>query len=476
MSRKGMMSSRKSEISTRECKTRGRYPGIILTLFLLLTFMATPVHAQLNPGDILVSDPSYPASPGLGALYVVDPVSGKRRVLSDFNDPSQGPTGVALRGVAIDSGGKNIYVADSDSGGLYFSGRGQLFRVDPNSGQRKVLSDFDDPEQGPLGGNPWGVAIETSGDILVMDDGVGTMGQGALFRVDPGSGQRTLISDFGNKKQGPEAGKGPRHVAVRASGDILVLDASDEAGTKGHGALYKVNPLNGRRGIVSDFGDRRQGKLGRFPHWLVVNHKDEVLVSDRYAGAEGWGLLFRVKPKNGRRSIVSEFGDPSQGPLVFGAGGVEVETSGHILVCSSGISRIDRPGPGGIYRIDPRTGQRTLVTNFDDPSQGPLGSIQSNIALVPQKSEAIIPAIHALIDQVSGLVDSGVLSDRGARRLSKNLERALTNIKSGRSACRFIDRFLVITQRYLDRGIVDSVKGQSLIDDAQEIRTSQGCQ
>ncbi|MEE9459422.1 MAG: hypothetical protein V3V84_06660 [Candidatus Bathyarchaeia archaeon] len=49
------------------------------------------------------------------------------------------------------------------------------------------------------------------GDILVLDPTAGTGGKGALFRVDPTSGERTLLSNFG---VGANQGSGPQGVAV----------------------------------------------------------------------------------------------------------------------------------------------------------------------------------------------------------------------------------------------------------------------
>ena len=62
--------------------------------------------------------------------------------------------------------------------------------------------------QGPTRG---GVAVESNGQILVADPDAGTNGQGALFRVNPISGARTLLSDFG---AGANQGIEPEGVAV----------------------------------------------------------------------------------------------------------------------------------------------------------------------------------------------------------------------------------------------------------------------
>lgn len=80
---------------------------------------------------------------------------------------------------------------------------GVLFKVDASTGQRTVLSDFNDANQGALGVNPWGVAIGSSGNILIIDAGdFGGGVSGRLFSVDAATGQRTVLSDFGDAKQG----------------------------------------------------------------------------------------------------------------------------------------------------------------------------------------------------------------------------------------------------------------------------------
>ena len=47
----------------------------------------------------------------------------------------------------------------------------------------------------------WTSSPVSEGDILVIDEDAG--GRGALFSIDPSSGNRILISDFGNAAQGP---------------------------------------------------------------------------------------------------------------------------------------------------------------------------------------------------------------------------------------------------------------------------------
>ncbi|MGH8467833.1 MAG: hypothetical protein ACREX3_11205 [Gammaproteobacteria bacterium] len=70
-----------------------------------------------------------------------------------------------------------------------------------------------------LGDLPFGLALEAAGTVLVVDLNAGTAGPpgpqglGALFRVDRLSGQREMVSDFGNAGQGALGGN-PLGVAV----------------------------------------------------------------------------------------------------------------------------------------------------------------------------------------------------------------------------------------------------------------------
>jgi hypothetical protein len=111
-----------------------------------------------------------------------------------------------------------------------------------------VLSDFGNPIQGELGLGPFSLAFESSEAILVLDPEVNK-----LFRVNPMTGQRTVLSNFSDPMQGPvaesAAGDGILGIAVELSGEILVTvkgaGSPDVGGTVFHDALLRVNPVNG---------------------------------------------------------------------------------------------------------------------------------------------------------------------------------------------------------------------------------------
>ena len=94
------------------------------------------------------------------------------------------------------------------------------------------------------------MAVEANGQILVTDEGHGSMFPlGLLLRIDPQTGVRTILS---NLNTAPNTGREPEGVAIEANGQILVIDK--HAGPLTRGMLFRVDPQTGARQIVSDFG------------------------------------------------------------------------------------------------------------------------------------------------------------------------------------------------------------------------------
>jgi hypothetical protein len=87
--------------------------------------------------------------------------------------------------------------------------------------------------------DPFGVALEADGDILVADtDAFG--GGGGVIRVDPATGAQTAVSTGGSFVD-------PAGIAVEADGDILVADF----GAFGSGGVIRVDPTGGAQTTVS---------------------------------------------------------------------------------------------------------------------------------------------------------------------------------------------------------------------------------
>jgi hypothetical protein len=312
-------------------------------------------------------------------IYGIDPTTGQRHAISDLTDPSEGPT-LAPRGrIAINSAGIVVASGADPSN----PDDGLLLLVDPATGARTLLSDFADPSYGPTGFDPFGLAFDTTGGLLVTDRGQGGGGNGAaLWRVFA-DGSRVKLTDFNDPTEGP-TGRSPEGVAVDGAGRIYVIDGeagTDCTGFGDHcGGLFRVDPT-GHRTLVSDFGNPAQGPLGDDPVGLALDRDGSFLVIDDFAGTCGCGELFRVDPTTGARTLVSDYGNPAQGPRGSVAPtAVAVALDGSVL--TNGCPGAS--GHGALCRVDRVTGNRTDVGDLGDPSLGP-------VVFGPRNTLAIYP-------------------------------------------------------------------------------------
>ena len=86
--------------------------------------------------------------------------------------------------------------------------------------------------------SPFGIAVAPDGSLVVADYGLGV-----IVRVNPITGNRSIVSDASTG-----SGAGillPYSIAVEADGSIVVADIGLEA-------ILRVNPINGDRTILSD--------------------------------------------------------------------------------------------------------------------------------------------------------------------------------------------------------------------------------
>lgn len=119
------------------------------------------------------------------------------------------------------------------------------------------MSDFGDPNQDEQL-FPRAIAVDSPGNIW----GIGSQGnlpvRTVLFNVDPNSGNRTVIeSNLGGTCAPGRVFSG---LAVEASGNILLISQNGRG--QDPGLLFSFNPTSGVCTKVTDFADRAQGQLG----------------------------------------------------------------------------------------------------------------------------------------------------------------------------------------------------------------------
>jgi hypothetical protein len=234
-----------------------------------------------------------------------------------------------------------------------------LVLIDPATGNRSILSDNAHGTGMPFS-QPLGVSVTANGDLLVTDMGFpsGPMPVSVdgltpppppptparVYLVDPSTGNRTVLSQDSMTDTIPPyaaIGSGTMFngpvIARQVGNQILMTDSSVGAGS----SLMTIDPSTGNRAVIS-------GRL--LPGGLQVSGST-AFVADEFEG------LLSVDLATGNRTIISGKSAGS-GPAFNTA--ADVATYGGQLLVSGGNTTDF--STFGIYRIDPTTGNRTMVS------------------------------------------------------------------------------------------------------------------
>jgi DNA-binding beta-propeller fold protein YncE len=289
---------------------------------------------------------------------------------------------------------------------------GALFRADPATGTRSILS-------GPAAGSgtafisPRGISIEANGTVLAVDNGVD-----AILSVDPNSGNRTVFS--GSGVGGGQAFVLPFGITIAASGQIFVADAGDMAGD---GFIVRVDPSTGQRIVISGLGAGSGVAFGEI-RGIASAQDGSLIVADI-----GNSALYRVDPITGARTIISD--ETHGNGLAIGTPmGLALDGHGNVLVADA--------GDGAVLSVNPLTGNRTLISGAG-AGTGSAFSLPFGIALnasggilVGDSGDLSIPTLPAIfqVDPASG--NRSILSDfaHGAGTRFSNFDIGLAVVPS----------------------------------------------
>jgi PKD domain len=229
-----------------------------------------------------------------------------------------------------------------------------ILRANPATGGLTEISR--NGAQGDLFRHPYDIAAAPDGSLLVADMGAyatpsDRTPDGRIIRVDPVSGQQSLVSS-GNHLVDPAG------LAVAPNGLIYVVE---NVGTAGQPGVVAVNPATGAQTLVT------QGGQLCYPFGVAVHPNGSVLVTNYGDFSDGttvincvldFGALVQVDPGTGNQTVLSrnapEWGNLFRNPL-----GVTVEPSGRILL-------VNQNGGTALVAVDPLTG----VQDAETPNTG----------------------------------------------------------------------------------------------------------
>ena len=363
-----------------------------------------PFGVAVDPaGNVYISD-------GSGTVVKVTP-SGTLSIIAGMagqgGAPTPGPaTSSDLNGpfgVAVDPAG-NVFIADSGNDVVEkVTASGTLSIVAGMTGQTGA------PTPGPatssdLGGGPFGVAIDGSGNLYIAD-----RRNDAVEKVTPSGSLAVIAGGRGPVGPGPAADSsvGAQGVAVDGSGDLYIADQKNDVVEKvtPSGTLSIIAGVPGQPGVPTA-GPATSSNLGGL-FGVAVDGSGNVYIADFVND-----VVEKVTP-SGTLSIFAgvpgQSGVPTVGPATSSEldspSGVAVDGSGNVYIADSGNDVVEQVTPSGALSIiagvpgqsnDPRPGPAT-----SSDLRGPFGV-------------AVDPAGNVYISDGSGTVvkvtPSGTLS------------------------------------------------------------------
>ncbi len=286
------------------------------------------------------------------------------------------------------------------SGGDYQQeGDGAIYKVDPVTGDRIIIS-------GPgVGSGPgfeaFGIAVATHRDVYFSSFSSSPLANPSVYHLDVSSGNRQVIAS-------PTVGTGPIvespvGVVVREDGGLIVLDGSA-------GKVVLVDPTTLHRTTISGPGVGAGPSLS--PTGIALGRDGSILVTNVFGiGGILTSTLVRIDPLTGdRETVSSDFLGNGPGPdLWFN---VAVGDDGLVFVTNLQGSSQDR----GVLSVDLSTGNREVVsangTGVGPQLLQPLGiAVQGDGAILVSQFSSFDGNDLIRIDPVTG--DRTLLSGSG---------------------------------------------------------------
>jgi Ca2+-binding RTX toxin-like protein len=161
------------------------------------------------------------------------------------------------------------------------------------------------------------------------------------------------------------------------SSSIFIADA---AAPTLFGGVLSIDPVTGEQKIVTSAGNFVS------PFGIAIDANGNLIVTDPNAfgipGVGGPGGIVRVDPQTGTQTIVSSSGIFS-GPI-----GIVIDANGNIIVADSTQNDGFNGGLGGIIKVNPLTGDQTLISS-EGSFVAPVGiAIDTNGDLIVADYEA----------------------------------------------------------------------------------------
>jgi len=302
----------------------------------------------------------------LGTKLLQRPGTGPTTVLASLNIDDGSGLGVFPRDALLVAGDSTVY-GRTDRGST--EDYGVIFKLPLGGPITPLLTLTQDESVGrstfdntysPLNANP--LAFHSSGDLLVVSHRGGSLGAGAIFRINPISPTPTTVAEFiggTGLMTEPTGGLTPDGL-----GNFYGRAYSDDVDFNTHDIIYRLTSANQLEFVANldQYGVEQFGSSTFGP--LTFDTSTSFLGTLPFKGKDGQGLIYRVTA-TGQVSTVLELGKTKLSDS-FPIGPFVREPSGSFLVptqSGSGSSHHDEVdhGRGGLLRLPPAGAPQKVV-------------------------------------------------------------------------------------------------------------------
>ncbi len=325
---------------------------------------AYPAAALLYHGGALFGTTLVGGTGGQGTVFKLDPRTGQERVLHAF---APGTDGINPAGAPIFLDGV-VGVTSGGGGGTscFSSGCGTIYRIDPHSGAETILYRFGG---GGDGGLPYAGQISVGG-VLYESTGFFGGGYSTIYRFDPASRAETVLHGFteadGHDPQAPLVQRGS-----------LLWGTTGEGGNtgcaqEGCGTAFTIDPASGTEKLAHIFAGAPDGSS---PQAGLVAHGGFLFGTTTWGGNAAFGTVYRIDLTTGKEHVLHSFsgrrdgGNPTAG-LIYQGGALYGTTSLGGLFTRNCTDTEQRVGCGTLYKIDAHTGALTVLYSFTGATDG----------------------------------------------------------------------------------------------------------
>jgi uncharacterized repeat protein (TIGR03803 family) len=295
-----------------------------------------------------------------GTVFRIDAESGAERVLFNFTGGADG--GLPASGVVYQDGA--LYGTTHQGGA---NGYGTVFKIDPASGQETVLYSFAGGTDAAL---PIGGLVYQNGFFYGTTYDGGASGHGTVFSFNVATGAEQVLYSF----QGGQDGSEPYATPILVGGTLYGTTIT--GGASSFGTVYGFNIATGSETVLHSFNPDANGD-GGWPQCALLFANGNLYGTAPIGGpAGGFGMVFAINAATGNETVLYGFkGGTKDGGTPFN--GLIAAPNGQLYgTTQGGMYEI-----GGqfvwtlstVFTIDPNTGKEHMIANFGNGMTGDQG-------------------------------------------------------------------------------------------------------